>query len=123
VDNKEARETFGKRHLEKCMACSRWMTPRVLPHGQPAEKSSRVEPLRSEEREISQLCNALDYFRMRGFLQRNHVGACSLDHLGDLFSSADSALTDVVAEEAQVYASFEVSPSSTFGFESRTRYG
>src|SRR5688572_22598562 len=78
------------------------MTPFVTKHWHVTQKPGRMRPSRSGEAESTEPGNALDHDRIPRLLERNYVGARGPDHLGDVFCAADTALTNVVAEESHL---------------------
>src|SRR5689334_1853365 len=101
------------------------MAPAVVEHGHAAEEAGRMRVLRSAVREARQLGDAPNDAGVPRFLERDDVGLCCRDHLGQLLGAANAALADVIGEEPHVRR--ETGPlqssSSSADFSSSTRYG
>lgn len=77
---------------------------------------------RSPIPEPGKLSDVFDDCRIPRLLKRDDISVRRLDHLGDLCGAPDSALADVVGEEA--HSTLQVSglsSSSTLGFFRSTR--
>src|SRR3954469_9638981 len=102
MKHEHTRQSVAERYLEDCVARSWRVAPRVVEHGESAEKRGRVRSLRSGELQTGETGEAFYDNGVPRLLKRHEVGPRRRDYFSDSLGAADAALADVVSEKPHV---------------------